>query len=152
VRSVYVHIGFHRKILTRIQRLIILGQYEISVQKGQITILGSVLHASKSVYRVYAAASHALPVIRCPASDVEDTMIRIKSFESGLESLSGLSPLFGKLWNEAGPLGQNSDPSSPLKQNSTFQIVSFFPVHTCIAKPNSSFPLKMDRKSLTCNP
>jgi polynucleotide 5'-hydroxyl-kinase GRC3/NOL9 len=117
-----------------IKRLVILGQYEISVQKGQITILGSVLQASKAFYRVFAAASHALPVIRCPASDIEDTIIRIQSFDNGLGSLNGLSPLFGKLWNEAGPVSQDSNGSvSSPKQNSTFQIVSLFKCASDIA-------------------
>jgi polynucleotide 5'-hydroxyl-kinase GRC3/NOL9 len=109
---------------------VILGQYEISVQKGQITLLGSTLRASKSVHRIYAPSTHSLPVIRCLATDVDGAEIRLHQSESGLRSLKALSPLFGKLWNDgSGPLGVEYGPLLRKKSRSSFQIVR---IHLCI--------------------
>ncbi|KAH8687447.1 hypothetical protein BGZ60DRAFT_425347 [Tricladium varicosporioides] len=106
------------------ERLVILGQYGISVQKGQITILGSTLKASKTIHKIFAPCSHSLPVIRCLAVESNKAEICLHQSESGLGSMDYLSPLFGKLWNES-PRGIGTDFESILKKQkpSTYQIL-----------------------------
>ncbi|KAH6682878.1 hypothetical protein B0J14DRAFT_574535 [Halenospora varia] len=106
------------------ERLVILGQYGISVQKGQITILGSTLKASKTIHKVFAPCSHSLPVVRCLAVESNEAEICLHQSESGLGSMDSLSPLFGKLWNESSR-GIGTDFESGLKKQkpSTYQIL-----------------------------
>lgn len=100
------------------------------VQKGEITLLGATLTASKKSYMVYSPASHSLPVIRCSATDVNHAEICFQSYKSGLETLQGLSPLFGKLWNEdCGPLGPDFEYLLRKQKPGTYQMV----------RPNSHF-------------
>ncbi|TAQ89875.1 hypothetical protein B7494_g1810 [Chlorociboria aeruginascens] len=106
------------------ERLIILGQYEISLQKGQVTLLGSTLKASKITYPVYAPSSHSLPVIRCLETDVDGAVIRIHQSRRGLSELESLSPLFGMLWNQnSGPLNLDYESLFSRENGSTFQIL-----------------------------
>jgi polynucleotide 5'-hydroxyl-kinase GRC3/NOL9 len=134
------------------QRLVILGQFEISVQKGRITLLGATLQPSKSRYRIYAPLSHSLPVIRCLATDINEAEVCLYQCVSGLGHLKSLSPLFGRLWNDgSGPLGQEYKTLLKLEK-STFQIVSGFDVrfrHTNAM--NSFFLLVRGRRRHTCN-
>lgn len=112
-------------ILTNMpQRLVILGRFDICIQEGQITILGTTLSKSPTVYRVHAPASHSLPVIRCPATDISGAMISLRQCEDGLELLEQLSPLFRKLWNDrSGPFGLERGFLSSKSSKSSFQIV-----------------------------
>jgi hypothetical protein len=110
----------------------VLGEYGISVVKGQVTILGATLSAGKSVYTVHAASSHSLPVIRFRASKGAKAEIRLHDVQHGLRSLGDLSPLFSGLWNYRsawlgstieGPLNKG-EPRVSKKQS--FHIVIFF--------------------------
>jgi polynucleotide 5'-hydroxyl-kinase GRC3/NOL9 len=106
------------------KRLVILGEYDVSVRKGQVTLLGATLGPSDSFHRVFALSTHSLPVLRCLATDTNDAEVKLRQCDSGLIRMESLSSLFGKLWNDnSGPLG--SEYSSLLKENrrSTFQIV-----------------------------
>ncbi|CAG8961297.1 hypothetical protein HYFRA_00013758 [Hymenoscyphus fraxineus] len=106
------------------ERLVILGQYEMTVQKGEITLLGATLTASKKSYTVYSPSSHSLPVIRCSATDIKSAEICFQPHKSGLETLQDLSPLFGKLWNEdCGPLGPDFEFLLQNQKPSTYQIL-----------------------------
>ncbi|RDL32553.1 uncharacterized protein BP5553_09009 [Venustampulla echinocandica] len=106
------------------ERLVILGQYELSVRKGQITLLGTTLQASEKMYRVFAPSSHALPVIRCLATDANEAEIHLNQCESGLGSMKSLSPLFGRLWNDGSrPLCSRFESLLRNKRKSTYQIV-----------------------------
>jgi polynucleotide 5'-hydroxyl-kinase GRC3/NOL9 len=97
-----------------------LGEYGLSVIRGQITVLGAVLNASDTVHHVHALSSHSLPVIRYLSSDIEVAEIRLIQYNSGLRSLKYLSPLFGRLWNESATvLGTEGDNT----RRSSFQIV-----------------------------
>jgi polynucleotide 5'-hydroxyl-kinase GRC3/NOL9 len=90
--------------------------------------MGSILKASKTKYRVYAPSSHALPVIRCLATDVDEADICLFSFDNGLGHLKRLSLLFGKLWNDnSGALGAGLRFLMQSNKRSTFQIVWFPP-------------------------
>jgi polynucleotide 5'-hydroxyl-kinase GRC3/NOL9 len=119
------HVLFQNELVLMEQRLVIIGQLEISVQKGHLSIMGSILRPSKRFYRVFAPSSHSLPVIRCLATDTESAELRLHPFEAGLRSLELLSPLFGKLWNEGrSPLGPEYTDLVQKSKGATFQVVS----------------------------
>ncbi|KAE9369520.1 hypothetical protein N431DRAFT_345755 [Stipitochalara longipes BDJ] len=106
------------------ERLVVLGQFEVCVQKGQITLMGSILKPSKHSYRVFASSSHSLPVMRCLATDSESAELRLHPCEVGLGSLEVLSPLFGRLWNNnSGTLGLLNTTLLQKSKESTFQIL-----------------------------
>ncbi|KAF7876373.1 hypothetical protein EAF04_001466 [Stromatinia cepivora] len=118
------------------ERLVILGQCNLEVAEGQITILGSILKASKIKYQVYAAASHSLPVIRCPDGELNPAVLRLHQADCGLRSLDSLSPLFGKLWNEDTQAFKSAHSLLSAKLGkSTFQIV-----HKSYLRPITSPP------------
>ncbi|EPE26035.1 hypothetical protein GLAREA_01947 [Glarea lozoyensis ATCC 20868] len=52
------------------ERLVILGQYEMLVLKGEITFLGATISATTTVHAIYAPSSHSLPVIRCLGTEI----------------------------------------------------------------------------------
>ena len=102
----------------------ILGQYKISVQSGQISLMSANIEASKAIFRVFAPSSHSLPVIRCRAADTDNAEIRLHQYESGLASLGALSPLYRRLWNDqSGPLGPEYQSMLRKTDSSTFRIV-----------------------------
>lgn len=113
-------------LLTVSKRLVILGKFNISVRKGQVTLLGATLRASETSYTVFAPSTHSLPVLRCSAAEVNEAEIKLHQCDSGIDLLKPLSSLFGRLWNDdTGALGPEFE--SVLKRNkkSTFQIVLF---------------------------
>ncbi|KAE8450013.1 hypothetical protein EG329_007152 [Mollisiaceae sp. DMI_Dod_QoI] len=106
------------------ERIVILGQYELSVKKGRVTLMGSTLQASKSSYPVYALSSHSLPVIRCLATEIGEAEINLNQYQSGLDTLGALSPLFANLGNKnPAYLGLQHQEKTHHRVNSTFQIL-----------------------------
>ena len=68
-----------------------LGEYDLEVLSGVVTIYGAVLHPGRGVQRVYAPSVSPLPVIQ-PWK--QDATIRVTSVKSGLQDIERLSPLF----------------------------------------------------------
>ncbi|KAL8676042.1 MAG: hypothetical protein Q9186_007397 [Xanthomendoza sp. 1 TL-2023] len=103
--------------------LTLIGQYEIWVRKGAISILGAVLYPSSAVHRVFAPSTHSLPVIRPvrnpfgpPEQPIEITIL---SFQCGIRLLKHVSPMFGLVWNKATDLPGDLEPdSSTISSNS----------------------------------
>lgn len=88
---------------TREQTLAIVGQYDIWVRKGAISLSGALLRASSKLHRVYAPTTHAIPVIR-PSLDPygsgpQMSEVTFFSCTSGLRSLKRISTSFGRIWN-----------------------------------------------------
>lgn len=85
--------------------LTLIGQYEIWVRKGAVSLLGAVLHPSSAAFRVFAPSTHSLPVIRPirnPFGPAEQPVeITITSFRSGMRLLKHLSPRFDRIWDHA---------------------------------------------------
>ncbi|KAL8760301.1 MAG: hypothetical protein Q9199_000083 [Rusavskia elegans] len=85
--------------------LTLIGQYEIWVRKGAVSLLGAVLHPSSAIFRVFAPSTHSLPVIRPirnPFGTAEQPVeITITSFRSGIRLLKHVSPRFDRIWNNA---------------------------------------------------
>ncbi|KAL8806247.1 MAG: hypothetical protein Q9200_005108 [Gallowayella weberi] len=109
--------------------LTLIGQYEIWVRKGAISILGAVLYPSSTVHRVFAPSTHSLPVIRPvrnpfgpPEQPVE---ITISSFQCGIRLLKQISPMFGLIWNKAIQLSNDRESdSSTIMSKSTKRTYS----------------------------
>ncbi|KAG9237868.1 hypothetical protein BJ875DRAFT_480926 [Amylocarpus encephaloides] len=106
------------------ERLVILGQYRITVRRGTITLQGAGMHSDSRSYNVYAASSHSLPVIRCLTTQTGHSQICLRPLDRGLNSLQALSPLFGKLWSEeSGPLSSEYSSAIPHLNPRTYQIL-----------------------------
>lgn len=80
-----------------------MGQYDIWVKRGVVSLMGAKLHPSPRVYRVYAPSTHSLPIIKCVSGVDGEAEVQIKSCNSGLSRLRDVSPLYQKIWN-----GQNT--------------------------------------------
>ncbi|KAJ6131607.1 hypothetical protein N7523_001313 [Penicillium sp. IBT 18751x] len=83
--------------------LVLIGQYDLWVKRGIVSVMGAKLHPSSRVYRVYAPSTHSLPVIKCVSGVDGEAEVEIKSCSSGLARLRNLSPLYQRIWN-----GQNT--------------------------------------------
>ena len=78
----------------------LIGEYDIEVVTGTVTIYGTVLRPNSGRQRVYAPSTHALPQIQ---SRTADSLLRIHSAKSGIRKLEKLSPLFRNIWaNDSG--------------------------------------------------
>ncbi|OAT03785.1 protein grc3, variant 4 [Blastomyces gilchristii SLH14081] len=81
----------------------LIGQYDLWVKRGVVSIMGAKLHPSPRLYRVYAPSTHSLPVIKC-VSGVEDyAEVEIRSYNNGLFRLRNLSNLYHRIWNSNEP-------------------------------------------------
>ncbi|KAL9101956.1 MAG: hypothetical protein Q9163_002844 [Psora crenata] len=76
-----------RVSLGRKDTLAILGQYDLYIRKGAVSISGALLHASSRLHRVYAPSTHAIPVIRPLHSP------------SRIRMLKNVASRFGGIWN-----------------------------------------------------
>lgn len=81
----------------------LLGQYDLWVKRGVISLMGAKLHPSKKSYRVYAPSTHSLPVIKCVSGVDGEAEVELKSCNNGLARLRDISPLYQRIWN-----GQNT--------------------------------------------
>ncbi|KAL8771680.1 MAG: hypothetical protein Q9209_002871 [Squamulea sp. 1 TL-2023] len=85
--------------------LTLIGQYELWVRQGAVSLLGAVLRPSSAVYRVFAPSTHSLPVIRSirnPYGPADQPIeVTITSLRSGTRSLKQVSPMFDRIWNKA---------------------------------------------------
>ena len=105
-----------------------LGEYDLWVKKGVITILGATLSAGSMFEHttVYAPSSHSLPVIRYLESLDNEVIIQLCESPTRLRGLRILSPLFSRLWNETStPIPGKDMPD----RMTSFQIVCFASYH-----------------------
>lgn len=79
--------------------LVLVGQYDLWVKRGLVSLMGAKLHPSPQVYRVYAPSTHSLPVIKCVAGVDGVAEVEIKSCSTGITRLGDLSPLYQCIWN-----------------------------------------------------
>ncbi|KAF3386835.1 Polynucleotide 5'-hydroxyl-kinase grc3 [Penicillium rolfsii] len=92
----------HETMCVRIKEktnLALLGQYDLWVKRGVVSLMGAKLHPSARAFRVYAPSTHSLPVIKCVSGVDGEAEVEIKSCKSGLARLRYLSPLYQKIWN-----------------------------------------------------
>ncbi|KAJ5103745.1 Pre-mRNA cleavage complex II Clp1 [Penicillium argentinense] len=84
--------------------LALVGQYDLWVKRGVVSLMGAKLRPSSKVYRVYAPSTHSLPVIKCVSGVDGEAEVEFKSCNNGLARLRDASPLYQRIWN-----GQNTD-------------------------------------------
>ncbi|KAL8912841.1 MAG: hypothetical protein Q9171_002219 [Xanthocarpia ochracea] len=95
--------------------LTLIGQYQIWVRKGAVSVFGAALYAGATVYRIYAPSTHSLPVIR-PIRDPfgppnQPVEITLSSIQSGIRLLKHVSPIFDRIWNKAIMVSDDRTPS-----------------------------------------
>lgn len=97
-----------------------IGQYEIKVRKGMVSIYGAWLTVDGLTQRVFAPSTHALPPIACMSQEAE---IVLMSCRRTMRHLSRVSPLYRNIWNQS--WGQADAPklASALRMRS-FEFVS----------------------------
>ncbi|KAF4126054.1 polynucleotide 5'-hydroxyl-kinase GRC3/NOL9 [Geosmithia morbida] len=82
------------------ERFVVLGSFGVKVLEGEVTVAGALLRPDDDVHWVHAPLCHSLPVLR----NRENTRLQLHSHTDSLalRQLGRLSPLFRKMWNEAG--------------------------------------------------
>lgn len=118
-------------MLTVSQNLALVGQYDLWVKRGVVSLMGAKLHPSPKIYRVYAPSTHSLPVIKCVSGMDGAAEVEIKSCKSGLSQLRDVSPLYQKIWN-----GQNTSAdklslkTAPKDSRRSFSVVCYLQDHS----------------------
>ncbi|OJD24482.1 hypothetical protein ACJ73_04158 [Blastomyces percursus] len=118
----------------------LIGQYDIWVKRGVVSVMGAKLQPSPRLYRVYAPSTHSLPVIKC-VSGVEDfAEVEIRSCNNGLCRLRNLSNLYHRIWNS-----KELTPSSILQAS---RLSSFSILHSSSDDPLKRHlrPLHLEKK------
>ncbi|WEW60507.1 Polynucleotide 5'-hydroxyl-kinase grc3 [Emydomyces testavorans] len=77
----------------------IVGQYDLWVKRGVISIFGAKLSPTPQLYRVYAPSTHSIPVIKTIAGVNGYAEIEIKSCHNGLPRLRWVSDLYRRIWS-----------------------------------------------------
>ncbi|RKF63314.1 Polynucleotide 5'-hydroxyl-kinase GRC3 [Golovinomyces cichoracearum] len=113
--------GSRSMIIKPGDRLVVSGLFEISVNKGEVTLLGATLILSKR-YKVFAPLTHSLPVIRCLVTSLSLAEINLYPFESKLLNLKSLSPLFGGLCEDSSQSTSSGLEISQQTKSKNFQI------------------------------
>lgn len=107
------------------KNLALIGQYDLWVKRGIVSLLGAKLHPSSRVYRVYAPSTHSLPVIKCVAGVDGEAEVEVKSCNSGISRLRDLSPLYQRIWNGQNTAADKATLKDALKNSRrTFSVVS----------------------------
>lgn len=116
-------------LIKSIQNLVILGEYDLQVIKGAVTVAGATLTKSSGVQTVYAPLTQSLPAIECGGKRERkskdgkndggfDAEILVSNpvLNSGLRDVGKLCPIFGGIWTLPGNGRQSED------------VETFFPV------------------------
>ncbi|KAF3490930.1 uncharacterized protein GIQ15_00447 [Arthroderma uncinatum] len=120
--------------------LAIVGQYDIWVKRGVVSIMGAKLYPCPTIYRVYAPSTHSLPVIKSVSGPDGYAEVEIISYNDGLSQLSRISNLYYRIWNGQGKSAVRN-PLAPEK--ATFSIL-----HSSSDDPYKRHlrPLHLDKK------
>ncbi len=97
-----------------------IGQYDLWIKAGAICIYGATLRRGRTIHRVFAPSTSALPQIKAIcASEIE-----IWQCNHTLRHLGALSPLFRRIWStRAKP--KNTEPTKPVIDRRCFNFVRF---------------------------
>ncbi|KAG0633026.1 hypothetical protein HOY80DRAFT_1108276 [Tuber brumale] len=94
------------------ETLVILGEYELRVRKGVVTISGATLTRHSGCCQVFAPSTHALPEIACvkvkKKGEGSDAEILVTQTESGIRNLGRTCPVANGIWAPAGGDGRRS--------------------------------------------
>ncbi|KAL9601011.1 MAG: hypothetical protein Q9219_002833 [cf. Caloplaca sp. 3 TL-2023] len=82
----------------------LVGQYQIWVRRGAVSIYGAILHQSTTVHRIHAPSTHSLPSVKAIRNPFgiakQHTVITISNCNTGIRSLKHVSSRFGRIWNK----------------------------------------------------
>ncbi|KAK3671434.1 Polynucleotide 5'-hydroxyl-kinase grc3 [Recurvomyces mirabilis] len=84
--------------------IVCVGEYDLEVQKGLVTVYGATLHPDSGTQRIYAPSTHALPRIIARRNG---TKLRVSHVKSTIAKLAKLSPLFRNIWTKNDQLNQS---------------------------------------------
>jgi polynucleotide 5'-hydroxyl-kinase GRC3/NOL9 len=105
--------------------LALLGHYDLWVKRGVVSVMGAKLHPSPRLYRIYAPATHSLPVIKCVSGVDGSAEVEFKSCHSSIYRLKDLSPLYQRIWNGKNTLADKLTlKNAPPSAKRTFSVVS----------------------------
>ncbi|KAG0131576.1 hypothetical protein HOY82DRAFT_333133 [Tuber indicum] len=94
------------------ETLVILGEYELRVRKGAITISGAKLTRQSGCCQVFAPSTHALPEIACVKvkrkGEDSDAEVLVTQTESGIRNLGRTCPVANGIWVPVGGDGGRS--------------------------------------------
>ncbi|KAL8758531.1 MAG: hypothetical protein Q9184_003898 [Pyrenodesmia sp. 2 TL-2023] len=114
--------------------IVLVGQYDLWVRRGAVSVLGAVLYANPKTQRIFAPSTHSLPVIkpiRNPyGSGHQQTIITVSNCSSGLRMLRQVSPKFCRLWNMRSLASAGVIPPLDLSQR-TFQYLEKSSIDPC---------------------
>lgn len=101
--------------------LAVIGQYDLWVKRGVVSVSGAKLHPSPRLHRVYAPSTHSLPIVKCVTTSGEYAEVELRNVAGGPHELERLSPLFDRIKNSTDlPKGNPLRGLGPY----TFSIVS----------------------------
>ncbi|KAF7586949.1 Polynucleotide 5'-hydroxyl-kinase grc3 [Aspergillus hancockii] len=104
--------------------LVLLGHYDLWVKRGVVSVMGAKLHPSPKLYRIYAPATHSLPVIKCVSGVDGAAEVEVKSCHSGIYRLRDLSPLYQRIWNGKNTSADNFTlKNAPSSAKRTFSVL-----------------------------
>jgi hypothetical protein len=82
------------------QTLAVLGQYDLKVLSGVITVYGATITPKSDARRIVAPSTHPLPVLRCVSGDgAEAQFLSVLREDESLKSMERVSPLFKDIWH-----------------------------------------------------
>lgn len=110
------------------QNLAIIGQYDLWVKRGVVSLMGAKLHPSTRLYRVDAPSTHSLPVIKCVSGVDGEAEVELKSCDSGICRLKDLSPLYQRIWNGENTPADEMTLKGVSEESRTFSVVCTSPV------------------------
>ena len=102
----------------------VVGEYDLSVLNGIVTVYGSALRPESGKKRIFAPSTQALPQIQARQ---DGTMIRIFQVKSSIRKLERLSPLFRNTWSDnksSFKLSKSSDDDELQRSLSALEIDS----------------------------
>ncbi|OAX79323.1 hypothetical protein ACJ72_06358 [Emergomyces africanus] len=120
--------------------LALIGQYDLWVKRGVVSVMGAKLQPSPHLYRVYAPSTHSLPVIKCVSGVDDYAEVEIRSCNNGLYRLKNVSNLYHRIWNSKEPV-----PGSVLQAG---RPLSYSILHSSSDDPLKRHlrPLHLDKK------
>ena len=103
------------------QSLAVVGEYDLWLRKGSISVLGATIHSSSILYRIYAPQTHAIPLIKALTNPFGTSLqiadFRLCSADSGIHQLRNCNSRFSRIWSrEQGTMASfhiNHDETNP---------------------------------------
>ncbi|KAK2743272.1 Polynucleotide 5'-hydroxyl-kinase grc3 [Myotisia sp. PD_48] len=120
--------------------LAVIGQYDLWVKRGVVSICGAKLDPNPRLYRVFAPSTHSLPVIKAVSGSEGYAEVELFSVFDGLCDLWRISPLYDQIWCAKQPANSTSSSSFCRPSFSILNVASDDPYKRHLR------PLHLDKK------